>query len=80
MTERDEMIEEARDNPDYQLDARDFSKQRPSDRWRAYKKTKRRIAEMEEMHEWIRKKADSDETLPNQFLEGLENVLNSMVS
>lgn len=79
-TELDSMIEEAQDDPDYQLDARVFAKPHPSERWKAYKKVKRRITEMEEMHEWIRKKADEDETEPNRFLDRLEKVLNSLVS
>lgn len=79
-TELDAIIEEAQDDPEYQLDARIFAKPRPSDRWKAYKKVKRRIAEMEEMHEWIRKKADEDESEPNRFLDRLEEILNNLVS
>lgn len=53
---------------------------KPSYKWKTMKKVRRRLAEMEELHEWIRKKADKDETGPNAFLDRLEGVLNDIVS
>ena len=60
--------------------ALDVVPKKPSYKWKTMKKVKRRLAEMEELHEWIRKKADKDETGPNAFLDRLEGVLNDIVS
>lgn len=60
--------------------ALDTAPGRPPYRWKTAKRVKRRLAEMEELHEWIRKKADKDETQPNAFLDKLEKVLNDMVN
>lgn len=60
--------------------ALDTAGKRPPYKWKTAKRLKRRIAEMEELHEWIRKKADKDETQPNAFLDKLENVLNDIVN
>lgn len=56
---------------------------KPPFRMRTYKQVKRRLAEMEELHEWIRKKADNYEDLEGtkegEFLDSLEEVLNNMI-
>lgn len=56
---------------------------RPPFRMRTYKQVKRRLAEMEELHEWIEKKVENQEDLEGteegQFLDSLEQVLNDMV-
>lgn len=56
---------------------------RPPFRMRTYKQVKRRLAEMEELHEWIRKKANNYEDLEGtpegKFLDSLESTLNDIV-
>lgn len=63
--------------------ALDTAHGRPSLRFRTYKKVKRRLAEMEELHEWIEKKGVKEtttgETHVDDFLDGLEKSLNSMI-
>lgn len=49
---------------------------KPPYKWRTYKQVKRRIAEMEELHEWIEDKAEKENL--DSFLDTLENTLNSM--
>ena len=56
--------------------ALDTAPNRPPYKWRTYKQVKRRIAEMEELHDWIEKKAEATDL--DSFLDTLENTLNSM--
>ena len=44
-----------------------------------FKRAKRRLKEMEELHEWSEKKADKDPEGTGEFLEGMDRALNSMV-
>lgn len=57
--------------------------EKPPFRWKIYKKVKKRIAEMEEMHEWIEKKGkkelETGETKVDNFLDHLDSALNSMI-
>lgn len=80
--ELDAAVEEAQDG--YRtLDARDTAHGKPSLRWRAFKKATRQLAEAEELHEWIEKKGkeelETGETRVDEFLDGLEKSLNSMI-
>lgn len=62
--------------------ALDTVRVKPSYRFRTYKKVKRKLKEMEELHEWIeekgKKEVQTGETKVDDFLDGLENTLNSM--
>lgn len=55
---------------------------KPPHRWKVYKKVKRKIAEAEELHEWIEKKGkkelETGETKVDNFLDHLDSALNSM--
>lgn len=77
-TELDKIEEAARDG-EAEVLATDVARHRPSHRWKTYKKVNRRIAEMEEMHEWIRKKAEKNEDQASQYLDQLEEALNSTI-
>lgn len=55
----------------------DVVRHRPPHKWKTMKKVQRRIAEMEELHEFGEKK-DGPEV--DDFLDGLEKVANSMSS
>lgn len=63
--------------------AKDTAGGRPPFRMRTYKQVKRRLAEMEELHDWIDKKTEKQEDLEGtkegEFLDSLENTLNSMI-
>lgn len=48
-------------------------------RWKVFKRTQRRIAEMEELHEWIEKKHENSSGSTEAYLDSLEKTLNSMV-
>lgn len=82
-TEFDAAVEAAREG-EFQLNAKDTAGgYRPTFRQKTYKRVKRRIAEMEELHEWIEKKGQKEvetgETKIDDFLDGLEESLNSMI-
>lgn len=55
----------------------DVAKHRPPHKWKTMKRVQRRIAEMEELHEFGEKK-DGPEV--DNFLDGLEKAANSMSS
>lgn len=57
--------------------ARDTATGKPSQKAVTYKKVRRRIAEMEELHEWIRKKKCIGKV--DSFLDTLEGTLNDMI-
>lgn len=67
----------------YDLNATDTTKGKPSYRFRAFKKAKRKIAEAEELYEWVerkgKKEVETGETKIDRFLEGLEKSLNNMI-
>ena len=75
-------LEAAAKEGEYRMNAVDTVRKRPSYRQRTYKKVKRQLAEAEEFFEWIGKKGQKEEETGEQkidnFLDGLENVLNSM--
>src|SRR5574344_104607 len=75
-------LEAAAKEGEYRMSAMDTVRKRPSYRQRTYKKVKRQLAEAEEFFEWIGKKGQKEEETGEQkidnFLDGLENVLNSM--
>ena len=52
------------------------ARNRPPYKFKVYKKVKRRLAEMEELHEWIEKKSEQSDL--DDFLDNLESTLNSM--
>lgn len=49
---------------------------RPPYKFKVYKKVKRRLAEMEELHEWVEKKSEQSDL--DDFIDNLESTLNSM--
>lgn len=76
-------LEETAREGDYDMTAKDTARSRPPYRWKTYKQVKRRLAEMEELHEWIeekgKKETETGETKVDEFLDGLEKSLNSMI-
>lgn len=76
-------LEEAARDGDYDMTAKDTARSRPPYRWKTYKKVKRRLAEMEELHEWIEKKGKEEtktgETKVDGLLDALDSALNSMI-
>lgn len=48
----------------------------PPIRWKTFKRVKRKLAEMEELHDWAENKESVEKI--NNLLDGLENALNSM--
>lgn len=71
------------DDSDGNADAKWIVGYKPSYREKAYKKAKRKIAEAEELHEWIEKKGKEEtktgETKVDDLLDGLDSALNSMI-
>ena len=75
LTAFDELVDRALDG-EIDLDARDVAHHRPGHKFATYKKVKKRIAEMEELHELVEKREGEE---VDSFLEKLEKATNSMV-
>lgn len=58
------------------LDARDVTKGKPSHRFKTYRKVQRRLAEAEELHEYMTKRLSEDRTTVD--LDLLEKALNGI--
>lgn len=71
----DELVDRALDG-EIDLDARDVAHHRPGHKFATYKRTKKRIAEMEELHELVEKKTGEE---VDNFLDKVEGAVNSMV-